>query len=241
MSLTFKKKDTSASSSSGASGSSAGGSMVKARNLHAAKGDEIVKGLEGKVAEYEAAARKCMQKGPNFNEKLARTHFASATVLKEKIIAIKTSQAQSDVLVAAVQADNYTADQADFMAEVAREQKAAAKRVDLDRVDRIAGRLTTSRMDLDEASRKVNGAMTEIAGGLLKTKLDNDDEDDITHQLSKADPQMNGFDHDFLMWSQTIAPEPAPPSAVPTFTPGAAAKEEPDYVKTLREMVREGK
>jgi hypothetical protein len=238
MSLSFKKKEPTPN------GSGSSGGMAKARNLHAAKGNDLIKTLESKAAEYEAEAKKCMRKGPDYNEKLARTYFANIAVIKEKIASIKTIQAQSDVLVATVQADNFTADTADFMAEAAREQKTAAKRVDLDRVDRIAGRMNTSRMDLDEASKKVNGAMGELAGGLLKTKLDNDDEEDIGHQLSKSDPQMNGFDHDFLMWSQTIAADlpPAAPSAVPSFSPGVALpKEEPDYVKTLREMVKEGK
>jgi uncharacterized membrane protein YccC len=232
MALTLKKKQP-------AAGAPVSHGLDYAASVHAAKGESMIAKLERKVVENEANAAACMQKGPNYNEALARRYFANRKILQDEINKIKVEQAQAALLASKVEADAYTADTAEFMREIARAQKTAAKRVDIEKVGRTAERMSNTRTELDQASKTVHSAMGGVVDGMLKTKLDDADDADLDEQLRGADPQMSGFDTDFMLWSQSLGAAnttvSTAPSTVPTFDPADRAKEEPAYVKALRQ------
>jgi hypothetical protein len=236
MALILKKKQA----ESPVAGNSASSSVGKSVSLHTAKGDEIIAKLQRKVAENEANAKKHMTKGPDYDERLAKSFYMNTKLLKDDIAKIKMNQAQSDILVSKVEADDYTAQTAQFMSDITRAQKTAAKQINLEKVNRTAGRMNDSRAELDQASKVVNDAMGDTVNNMLRTKLTNDDDADMNTQLTKNDPQMSGFDADFLMWSQAVSTEiPAASTNVPTFNPADRVVEEPAYLKALKQQVKQ--
>jgi hypothetical protein len=236
MALTLKKKQADMPNNN----NSASNSVGKSVSLHTAKGDEIIAKLQRKVAENEANAKKHMTKGPDYDERLAKSFYMNTKLLKDEIAKIKMNQAQSDILVSKVEADDYTAQTAQFMSDITRAQKTAAKSIDIDKVNRTAQRMNDSRMELDQASKTVNDAMGDTVNNMLRTKLTNDDDADMNTQLAKNDTQMSGFDADFMLWSQAVSVEtPVVNSNVPTFNPADRVVEEPAYLKALKQQARQ--
>jgi hypothetical protein len=247
MSLTLKKKQAEPSAGGPINQSaSAVQNASSSLGLYASKGETIEAALETKIRHYETMAAKCLKKGTkDYNETLAKEYFKNVVLLRKKIDAIRVTQAQSDLLVETVKADSYLADTASFMTAVSRAQSATVKTVDPEKVNRTATRIASNRSKLDESEKLVNNAMASVTTNMLRTKLDADDEADIDAQLNRDDPQMGGFDADFLLFAQNasaVAENNNNNNAVPTFDPAAAKPpDEPEYLIMLRQMQEEQK
>ena len=213
-------------------------SPMQDMSMYAAEADAAEASLRRRIHDLEQDAIKCLKKGPDYNPSLAQEYFMAITLLKSDIDKIRKTKIQGELLVTRMQTDAYTAKTAGFMNKVSRAQSETLKTVDPDKVQRSADRLTETRAQLDSTNKMVSSAMSSVTMSMMRAKLTDDDDINLDTQLATQDPQMSGFNHDFLMWAQEKAVEDTNNNNVPTFDPSKVQQEppEPEYVRKLREL-----